>query len=91
VQAAANEPTRPVAPVDLSVLIQLLAVLEGHHMIGDVPEHLAERIRDRFVTVGLLPASSGERAFRQAIGDLNQRLRYALREHDEPPSPLPAS
>jgi hypothetical protein len=81
--------TRPVSPVDLAVLIGLLAVLEGHLMIGDVDEHVAGHLRRRVEDVGLLPAGSDERGLRQALNDLNHRLRYALGEYDTPPVPEP--
>jgi hypothetical protein len=30
-----------------------------------------------------------DRGFRQALNDLNHRLRYALGEYDDPPQPMP--
>jgi len=79
---------RSCQPRDLSALIGLLAVLEGELMTGEVSPHLSGRIRDRFERVGLLDAGGTERDVRQALNDLNHRLRYALGEYDEPPRPL---
>jgi hypothetical protein len=62
------------------VLIGLLAVLAGALVADDVGEHLADRLRQRFVRIGLMDAMAGSRELRQAINDLNQRLRYARGE-----------
>ncbi|MEV4199629.1 hypothetical protein [Micromonospora globbae] len=80
----------PVFSRDLAVLIGVLAVLEGSLMgDGDVPEHLTERLRHRFAREGLLDPEASERAFRQAINNLNHRLRYGLGEYPELPPPIP--
>jgi hypothetical protein len=79
---------RNCQPRDLSALIGLLGVLEGELMTGEVSRHLSGRIRDRLERVGLLEAGGTERDLRQALNDLNHRLRYALGEYDEPPRPL---
>jgi hypothetical protein len=73
---------------DLSALIGLLAVLEGDLMAGEVSGHLSDRIRDRLEREELLERGGTERELRQSINDLNQRLRYALGEYDQPPRPL---
>lgn len=47
--------------------------------------HLTRRLnRD-----GLLPSDATPRQMRQAVNDLNQRLRYVLGEYDEPPGSTP--
>jgi hypothetical protein len=74
---------------DVRALIGMLAIIEGHLMVGEVPQHLTSRLRDRFVMVGLLDQSSNSRDLRQAINDLNHRLRYARGDYPEPPAPLP--
>ena len=77
---------------DLAVLIGVLAELEGSLMgNGDVPEHLADRLRHRFAREGRLDPGADERAFRQAINDLNHRLRYGLGEYSELPPPIPVT
>lgn len=79
--------TRPVAAADLSVLVGWCAVVEGALHAERVPEALLERLRVRLVDAGLLPAESSQQAFRQAVNDLNHRLRYAAGEYpDRPPS-----
>jgi hypothetical protein len=75
----------PVLVQDLAVLIGLLAVLEAELMADEVSEHQARRLRDRFVREGLLSEQATPRQLRQAINDLNHRLRYALGEYPEPP------
>ena len=65
---------------DLTALIGILAVLEG-----EMTPHLADRIRDRLERAALLAPGGSEGELRRALGDLNQRLRHALGERDEPP------
>jgi hypothetical protein len=74
---------------DVKALIGLLAVIEGHMMAGDVPQHLIDHLLDRFVWVGLLDQMSSLRDLRQAINDLNHRLRYARGEYTDPPVRIP--
>jgi hypothetical protein len=76
----------------VAALVGILANLEGELMVGDegddLPDwaaHLAERLgRD-----GLVERDAGQREVRQALNDLNHRLRYVLGEYDEPIAPLP--
>lgn len=70
-------------------MVGLLAVLEGFMSAGRMPDDLTGRIRSRLVDVGLLGPDGEERDLRQAISDLNHRLRYALGEYDSPLSPIP--
>jgi hypothetical protein len=81
----------PVFSRDLAVLIGVLAVLEGDLMVGEVPDQLTDRIRDRFSREDLLRDGGNSRALRQAINDLNHRLRYGLGEYAEIPTPVPVS
>jgi hypothetical protein len=71
------------------VLIGVVAELEGQLMVDELPKHLTERLRDRFVRQGLLDVAGNARALRQAINDLNHRLRYGLGEYEEMPRPKP--
>jgi len=50
--------------------------------LDDRSRHLGERLTDD----GLMVGGGDERAVRQAINDVNQRLRYALEEYLEPPA-----
>lgn len=85
---------RPRA-IDVAALIGLLATLEGELMAPDpagtdhVPEW-AEGFAGRLTRDGLLTAPAGNRELRQALDDLNHRLRYVLGEYDDPPEPTPA-
>jgi hypothetical protein len=74
---------------DTAALIGLLAVLEGEIWAGEVSPHLRDRIGRRLTREALVGPSPTERDLRQAINDLNHRLRYALGEYDELPSPQP--
>jgi hypothetical protein len=80
---------KPVLAQDLAVLIGVLAVVEGDLMAQEVSQHMAGQLRDRFVRGGLLDPQAGLRDLRQAINDLNHRLRYALGEYPEPPGSFP--
>jgi hypothetical protein len=74
---------------DLAALIGLLAILEGELMLDAVPDGLANHVSDRFARDGLLGHGATRRELRQAINDLNHRLRYAKGEHAEPPRSVP--
>jgi hypothetical protein len=88
-----DEPTDEMAPnpvhrQDLGVLVGILAELEAFLMIGEMPDRIAQRLHHRFVKVGLLTESATPRAVRQAMSDLNHRLRYVMGEYDEPIAPI---
>jgi hypothetical protein len=74
---------------DLSALVGLLAVIEGELMVGEISQHLSGRIRYRLESVMILEPGGTERDLRQAINDLNHRLRYALGEYEVSLSTLP--
>jgi hypothetical protein len=88
--------TDPAAPVpnpvqhrDTRVLIGILAVLEGAIWAGSFDEQTAGKVAERFAEEGLLAADYDQRDLRQALADLNQRLRYAAGEYDSPPDSIP--
>lgn len=74
---------------DAEVLIGIAAILETTLMSGDMPDFLATTLHRRFAMVGLLDESGSPRDLRQAINDLNHRLRYARGEYSEPIEPIP--
>ena len=80
-------PRTPLSYGDANAVIGILAVLEGELLVGGVEPALAHRICDRFVGAGLLPADAEIAHLRRALGDLNQRVRYAHGEYAEPPEP----
>ena len=86
---AAVPAPNPVQHRDAEVLIGVLAILEGAIWSGDLDEWTAGKIAERFVRHGLLAADHDERDLRQAIADMNQRLRYAAGEYDSPPPSIP--
>ena len=79
----------PARHQDVAVLIGILADLESLLMVGEVPEYMTERLKHQFVKVRLLNESGSERDLRQAINDLNQRLRYVDGAYNEPIPPVP--
>ena len=77
---------------DVSALIGLVAVLEGEltadldsDRVPDWAAHLARRLTGD----GLLAPGAGNRELRQALNDLNHRLRYVHGEYDEEPGSYP--
>lgn len=79
----------PVQLCDAEVLVGVLAILEGVIWSGDLDARTTRKVAERFVEQGLLAADHDQRHLRQAIGDMNQRLRYAAGEYDSPPPPVP--
>jgi hypothetical protein len=79
----------PVQLCDAKVLIGVLAVLEGAIWAGDLGEQITGKVAERFVQQGSLAAGHDQRDLRQAINDMNHRLRYAAGEYDAPPAPMP--
>jgi hypothetical protein len=51
-------------------------------------EQTAGKVAERFAQEGLLAGHYDQRDLRQALGDLNQRLRYAAGEYDSPPQSI---
>ena len=72
---------------DAAALIGILAVLEGGHLAGDLDEHVSRRLGERLHRVGMLGKHWHSRELRQALNDMNHRVRYALGEYDDPPGP----
>ena len=79
---------------DIAAVIGILAVREGEvwgtEENAEAPDWIAHLAR-RLSRDGLLPTNADRHDLRQALNDLNQRLRYVLGEYDEPPElfPLP--
>ena len=76
------EDTRLLSRADATVLI-------GKISLGQVDSHVVRGLGDRLRSAGLLAGRNTQLAVRQALNDLNHRIRYALREYDEPPEPSP--
>jgi hypothetical protein len=88
--------TDPAAPVpnpvehrDANVLIGILAILEGAIWAGRLDEGIMGKVAERFVQQGLLSADYDQRDLRQAVDDMNQRIRHAAGEYDTPPPSIP--
>jgi hypothetical protein len=56
---------------------------------GQLDEQTTSKVAERFVQQGLLGADYDQRDLRQAISDMNQRIRYAAGEDNTPPSSVP--
>ncbi len=74
---------------DAQALIGLLAIVEGEAMASNLDPAIVDHIGRRFAGEGLLQRADDERLIRQALNDLNHRVRYALGEYDTPPAPMP--
>lgn len=83
---------RPLRTIDARALIGLLATLEGELAaraeVDEIPEW-ARHLTRRLEKDGLLAERAGNRELRQALNDLNHRLRFALGEYSDPPEPTP--
>jgi hypothetical protein len=79
--------SRPLRPEDAGALIRMTAVLEGHLLIGELDPHVVDALVRHLNGAGLLEADAGRPELRLALADLNQRIRYAAGEYDEPPTP----
>ena len=78
---------RPPQTRDVAALVGLLATLEGELMVGTEGDALpdwAAQLAHRLGRDGLVGQDAGQREVRQALNDLNHRLRYVLGEYDEP-------
>jgi hypothetical protein len=64
----------------------ILSQVEGALLDGFVTEDRAQKLRARFIREGLLSSESTDGDLRQVIDDVNQRLRYAIGEHPNPPA-----
>jgi hypothetical protein len=88
--------TNPAAPVpnpvqhrDANVLIGILAILEAAVWAGHLDEQTTVKVAERFAREGMLDADHDQHDLRQAINDMNQRIRYAAGEYDTPPPSIP--
>ncbi len=79
----------PVQLRDANVLIGILAILEGVIWGGQLDEQATGKVAERFMQQGLMGADHDQHDLRQAINDMNQRIRYAAGEYDTPPSSVP--
>jgi hypothetical protein len=79
----------PVYVRDAVAVIGVFAVLEAHLLGGDLDDHLTRHLQAWLARRGLIDPDSGARDLRQLLSDVNQRMRYAIGEYDEPPTPVP--
>ena len=79
----------PVHRRDASALIGLLAILEGHLHDPDCADRPGQDLARPLLQAGLLEQGHSAQQLRQAINDLNQRLRYAIGEYATPPNSIP--
>lgn len=84
-----HRPTRqPVSTQDAIALIGMLAVLEGELTTRSLPGSFVARLSERLRFADLAPPGTEEREVRQAINDLNHRLRFAIGEYPDPPEAM---
>jgi hypothetical protein len=89
--AASTSPTpNPVSRQDIAALVGVLAVLEGGLLAEQLDETTARKVADRLLREGLLVEDWAPHDLHQCLHDLNQRLRFALGEYDDPPPPMHA-
>lgn len=86
-----NPTPNPISRQDAAVLVGWAAILEGALVGGELPHGIVRKLRERLEAADLLSEQASAREVRQAVNDLNHRLRYALGEYAEPPEPIPVS
>lgn len=79
-----DDPDVRVRHSDIAELIAIVALLESHVTAGDSHHAFTERLRRRLLQDGVLDGGADLAHVRLALVNLNQRLRYALGEYDEP-------
>lgn len=79
---------RPLSQEDAIAVIGLLAKLESLISTAELNDHAVNSLLMRGKRDGYLDVASDARDLRQALNDLNHRVRYYLGEYDE--SPVPA-
>jgi Regulator of ribonuclease activity B len=77
----------PLGRSDAAALIGVTAVLQGYLLIGELVPDLVDALNRRLHRAGLVGSDAGPAELRLALGDLTDRIRYALGEYDEPPAP----
>jgi hypothetical protein len=73
---------RPLTRQDAAALIGILAVLEGEMSAGNVDEQAVDHFRRRLIDDGLVSGAPGDEDVPATLGELNQRVRFALGEYD---------
>lgn len=73
----------------MTALIGLLSTLEGEISLGQMDSQFVVALGDRLRRDGVRIGRNTEMAVRQALNDLNHRIRDALGEYDEPPDDSP--
>jgi len=69
---------------DAGLLIGVLAILETNILADALDDAVFRKVRQRLQRAGMLDHRADEREVRQALSNMNHRLRYALGEYDEP-------
>ncbi len=83
------EVPNPLPERDATALLGLVVAVEAELLAGQASPRFAARLTERLASTGLLPEHASVGELCAALGDLNQRLRYVLGEHDSPPEPAP--
>ena len=77
-------------PGNLALLIGVLVICEGEIWAGNADQVAVHMLR-RWQSQAVLPAAATTRDVRQVLADLNQHVRYAKREYEEPPVSSPVA
>lgn len=86
--AASPSPApHPLSRKDTAALVGVLAVLEGGLLAEQLDSATARKVAERLVREGLLVEDWTSRDLSKSLHALNQRLRTALGEYDDPPPP----
>ncbi|WP_203924902.1 hypothetical protein [Rugosimonospora africana] len=81
--------TKPLPAPDMRVLFDILVVFQGELLIGQVSPDVTAHVIRRLTSDGLVAEDASVGELGAVIGDLLQRVRYALGEYATLPSPSP--
>jgi hypothetical protein len=79
----------PVMHADAAALVRLLALLEAAIWATNLINICGTSCASFSPGAGRLPDAARDDELRQAVNDMNHRLRHALGEYDEPPTATP--
>jgi hypothetical protein len=81
--------TRPLPERDMRALFDILVVFQGELLLGQVSPDVTAHVTRRLANDGLVAQDASIGQLGAVMGDLLQRIRYALGEYPTLPAPSP--
>ncbi|WP_170215117.1 hypothetical protein [Micromonospora aurantiaca] len=82
--------TRSLPEPDLRALLAVVLAVHADLHLGELPDHIIERLARRLTTDGLIPRAASKGEVNALLGDLAQRLHWAMNPNPDQPYPRPA-